>query len=197
MAAGIPGGYSRYKVVVLPIYHAGRYTRYNAIILRSACDAADQGGKLTVIDVSKRFCFFWHDARLDSQLLKFKIVVAVLQRLEIAGRPSWTPAPPGASSPLQAAGSGVDSKTAAPSSTTVPGGTGLPAGTTVAAGEESPPSGGLPSAPSPPPPAAPGLRKERVDRLRSPRSSRSASERTVSGGRSSPARCWRSAERMR
>ena len=68
MAAGIPGGYSRYKVVVLPIYHAGRYTRYNAIILRSACDAADQGGKLTVIDVSKRFCYFWHDARLDSRL---------------------------------------------------------------------------------------------------------------------------------
>jgi len=58
-----------------------------------------QGGKLTVIDVSKRFCFFWHDARLDSQLLKFKIVVAVLQRLEIAGRPSWTPAPPGRCAP--------------------------------------------------------------------------------------------------
>ena len=58
-----------------------------------------QGGKLTVIDVSKRFCFFWHHARLDSQLFKFKIAVAVLQRLEIAGRPSWTPAPPGRCAP--------------------------------------------------------------------------------------------------
>ena len=78
---------------------AARSPRGARILRAAPAWGPRQGGKLTVIDVSKRFCFFWHHARLDSQLFKFKIAVAVLQRLEIAGRPSWTPAPPGRCAP--------------------------------------------------------------------------------------------------
>ena len=81
---------SQWRLTATPIMPRARRSAPPAAAQQG--QATVQGGKLTVIGVSKRFCFFWHHARLDSQLFKFKIAVAVLQRLEIAGRPSWTPA---------------------------------------------------------------------------------------------------------
>ena len=56
--------------------------------------ATNQGGKHTDIGVSKRVHYIWHEDRLDSQISTSEIMVTVLQRLEIDGRPSWTAAPP-------------------------------------------------------------------------------------------------------